>query len=106
MVTTRPLSKLKADFEQLLINGIPHPFSKPGQIPSEHGVWIDMGDFETSTEIEVHWRFMTGIRAPEDDVLTGHCPNFKLTKLVRLERMKLEPLTDYDGTFRVKPERI
>lgn len=106
VVATRPLRKLEADFGQFEINGLPYPLNTPARLQNDQGLWVDVGGFESGTEIEVRWKFRTGILVPEDEVVIGHCPNYRLTKLVRLERKMLEPFTDYEGVFRVRPERL
>lgn len=103
VVATRPERPLELTFEEFVVDGLALPLSNPGKLPAEQGIWIDVGRFTTGKEIEVHWRFRTGIRVPDDQVIIGHCPNFRISKLVRLEMKVLEPFTNYEGTFRVVP---
>ena len=106
VVAKRPVDQLKIDFEGFTVNGVNVPLNRPGPLPADQGFWIDVGAFAVGTEIKVAWEIRSGIRVPDGEVLFGHCPNGRLTKLVRLERVILEPFKTYTGAFTVVPESI
>lgn len=88
------------------MNGQPVPLNNPGPVPGEQGFWIDVGAYPVGVEIDVRWEIHTGIEVPEGEILFGHCPNGRLTRLVRIERRKVEPFETYVGEFKAIPERL
>ena len=102
-VAKRPNDRLEVTFERFEVDGAPVHVNPPRELPGDQGFGVEVGTFPPGTEIEVRWQIHTGIEVPEGDVVIGHCPNWKLTKLVRLERHKVEPFTTYAGMFKVIP---
>lgn len=105
VVAKRSHERLDVEFEGFEVNGELRPLGRPRPLPADQGYWIDIGPFRVGEEIEVNWQIRTGIDVPYGETLFGHCPNGKLTKLVRVERRQLESFQTYIGTFKVTPEK-
>jgi hypothetical protein len=104
VVAKHPSDRLDLEFEGFQVDAIPVPLNLRRPIPGGQGFGIDVGAFQIGAEIEVHWQFRCGIDVPSGQIVIGHCPNWRLTKLVRLERRHVEPSERCSGAFKVKPE--
>lgn len=97
----RPLSPLEVTFDEFVVDGFRLPVWQVGPWPGDQGYWVHLGLFPDQSTLTLQYKFRTGIRTPDDDVVLGYFPDGKFSKAVRVALMKLEPFTDYPGTMEI-----